>query len=434
MDYEARWEPKRTGFYTVTVEVDPRSKSGDPVTKNNTATVTVPVTWRELHILAWGPQRDCRWVGTANPAWDAEGIAYWHRRGTKALGFMTPTQHNLMKLSEEEMIENLVSGADRHVEAGRDGLILDETGGYPNEQSLEYWRRFGKAFQIIREKYPDLRVYNWIGGEIRREAWEVTRANRHVLMPEVYPDLFDMAFDSHYFEPYLHRRLPNLTIDSITAIPALGVGGVCGRIFWPQIESNVRLCLTTAPGLAGICYYGCSYLGEGESYEGSFQQFLDQLTLRYFVKPVIMVKEEDIWLDSYSPLRSDQVAVQVRVHNIGGMAAAGVGVRIYARHAGTNQRALLNETIIPRIGNGTLTIPEDEAPASREHRMIDGTKHPIMVWGDDNTTCIFLDRALVDASWTPQRSGYYAIEVEVQPSEDYTVLEGFAKKTIIVGE
>jgi hypothetical protein len=147
-----------------------------------------------------------------------------------------------------------------------------------------------------------------------------------------------------------------------------------------------------------------------------------------------MVKEEDIWLDSYSPQRSDPVAVQVRVHNIGGMAAAGVGVRIYARHAGTNQRALLNETIIPRIGNGTLTIPEDEAPASREHRVIDGTKHPIMVWGDDNTTCIFLDRALVDGSWTPQRSGYYAIEVEVQPSADYTVLEGFAKKTIIVGE
>ena len=94
----------------------------------------------------------------------------------------------------------------------------------------------------------------------------------------------------------------------------------------------------------------------------------------------------------------------------------------------------MNETMIPRIGNGTRMLPEDEAPASREHRMIDGTKHPIMVWGDDNTTCIFLDRALVDASWTPQRAGYYAIEVEVQPSADYTVLEGFAKKTIIVGE
>ncbi len=433
VDYEADWKPQQTGFYTVTVEVDPRGNSADSVTDNNTATVTIPVTWRELHILAWGPQKDCRWVGTANPAWDADDIAYWHRRGTKALGFMSPLQGNLMKLSEEEMIENLVNGAAQHVEAGRDGLILDETGSYPNDEGFEYIRRFGKAFKIIREKYPDLRVYNWIGGEIQREEWEVARANRHVLMPEVYPDLFDRVFDSHYFEPYLQRRLPNLSIDHITAIPALGLGGDCGRRFWPQIESNVRLGRTIAPGLPGICYYACTYLGEGESYEGSFQQFLDRLTLTYFIKPVIMIKEEDIWLDSYSPQRSDPVAVQVRVHNIGGMAATDVGVKIYARHLGTNQRTLLQDTVIPAIGNGTLTIPRGDDAASRDHRVIDGTKHPIVGYTSD-TDCAFLDRALLDATWTPQRSGYYAIEVEVQPSTDHTVLEGFAKKTIVVGE
>jgi hypothetical protein len=93
---------------------------------------------------------------------------------------------------------------------------------------------------------------------------------------------------------------------------------------------------------------------------------------------------------------------------------------------------LLQDTVIPAIGNGKLMLPRDDEPASREHRVIDGTKHPIMVWGDDNATCIFLDRALVDASWTPRRLGYHTIEVELQPSEDYTVLEGSATKTVIV--
>ena len=44
------------------------------------------------------------------------------------------------------------------------------------------------------------------------------------------------------------------------------------------------------------------------------------------------------------------------------------------------------------------------------------------------------NRALVDTTWKPRRPGYYRIEVELEPSNQYTILEGLAERTIIVGE
>ncbi|MBM4073215.1 MAG: hypothetical protein FJ271_30475 [Planctomycetes bacterium] len=41
-------------------------------------------------------------------------------------------------------------------------------------------------------------------------------------------------------------------------------------------------------------------------------------------------------------------------------------------------------------------------------------------------------RALIEAAWTPKQAGYYRLEVELKPSPDHTILEGFASKVIPV--
>ncbi len=555
-DYRSNWQPEQSGIYTLTVQVDPRNKSGDPLPDNNTATVTIPVVWRELHTLSWGPIRDSQWVGTVattgtsgkpnDPS--AEEVAYWHRRGTKVLGYAYTIERNFMKLSAEEAIAHIVNTAAKFAHLDCDGLIIDEIGSYNTAAGHEWIRRYGIGYDQVHEKYPRLRVYEWIGGGISHpDQLDITHRNNHVLMSEDYPTIHGRSGPWEFAERLEWRGQYMASVDGIHA---LGIGGDCGRRFPPDIENNLRLCRKINPALPGICYYAAALP----------PQFLDQLTFDYFIKPVLMVGEDDIRMPDASPHSHKPVALQVDVHNIGGVPAKNVGVRIYARDLDANKRRLLAHTVIPQIGNGphgtaqvsaswtpdtpgeyeievelapaqgyTLlagyarrvvavtkpgealaeepapaesapsgvvvtdndfllsdysphrnqpvavqmrvwnagetpaknvavklyarrlatnervllteaVIPEigkgwedfdEEEVAAADHKIIAGTKHPIARWS--TTTRVLFNRALVDATWTPQNAGYYSLEAEIQPSEDYVIGSAFAATTIAAG-
>lgn len=437
-EYQASWQPEHAEIYQLTVQVDPKEESRDRVRKNDKATVILPVVWQELHVIPWGPTKHMRWI-TAVPQQFPRGrqdaileLPYWNRRGIKVLGYMYTVERNLMKLSEEEMVEAIVDRAGQYSAAGCEGLIIDETGSYRTPEGLEFIRRFGIAYDRIREKYPALKVYNWIAGPLHAEEIEIGRRNRHIVMGESYEAIHSRSAPD--WISFLERRVERLIgHESFAphAIIALGTGSDCGRRFWPQIEDSVRLCRILGPGMPGIQYYQTKYLKEGEAYEGSFLEFLDGLTFEYFIKPVLVVRENDIWASDYSPRRKDEVSLQVRLHNIGGMPAKKVSTKIYARHLESGKRSLLADALIPQIGNGFEEIVEEEV-ASIDHKVIEGTKHPVRRTG--KRTGVMFNRALVDTTWKPRRPGYYRIEVELEPSNQYTILEGLAERTIIVGE
>jgi len=429
MDYEAHWRPTQAGIYRLTVEVDPENTSGDAVTENNVATVTLPVVWREIQIIPWGSTRHLRWVtgiarefapGSAN----IPDLDYWKRRGTKVLGYMYTIERELMKLSEKQMVKSIVKKADQYVRAGCDGLIIDETGSYDTPDGLEFIRRFGRAYDLVREKYPHLIVYNWISGPLHYEELMIASRNGHILIGQSYEAIH--ASHGPTWRYFLEGRVCRLGTSNIIA---LGVGGDTGRRFLPQIENSVQLYRRLESAMPGICYYGIGYLNEGESYEGSFHEFIDELTFNYFIKPVLMVRPADIQASKASPHIEEKISLQVGLWNIGGIPAKNVGINICVRHLDTNERTFLARAVIPEIGNGTTEIIE-EKPASTSEKVLKGTKHPMMRFG--KTSEVILERALVDASWTPDRSGDYRFEVELQPSDQYTILEGFAQRKISV--
>ncbi|MBM4073218.1 MAG: hypothetical protein FJ271_30495 [Planctomycetes bacterium] len=433
--YQATWKPTRTGIYALTVQVDPASKSGDKITKNNTATTTLPVTWRELHILAWGPQRQMKWI-TAAPSPDVPTggeVQYWHRRGILMLGYMTVREEHFLNAKEADVVDFTAKLAGRHASIGCDGLIIDETGAYPNAEGLEFIRRFGVAYDKVREKHPGLRVYNWIAGPLNREELEGARRNKHILMGESYEAIHGR--NAPTFPRFLTERVAKLATvnpweeSGPGGIIALGIGGDCGVTFRPQIENSVRLCRRLGPDLPGICYYGVPSLEPGKPNERSLQQFLDDLTFRYFIKPVLSVGENDIWLENLTPAPSEKVRVHVRVHNVGGVAAGNVEARIYARAMSTNDRDLIGKSVIPQIGNGTRVLKEEQ-PTVNPYRFMGDTKHPAAVYGKE--VRLFLNQALIEAAWTPKQASYYRLEVELTPSPDHTILEGFASKVIPV--
>lgn len=442
VDYEAQWQPTQTGFYRLSVLVDPGNKSGDPFTDNNVAEVTIPVTWTELHILSWYNPRRCRWVGTAAYCPEPEDIPYWRRRGTKPLSYMSIIERNLVSKSQEELTKLIVDNAKKITEAGYDGYLIDELGSYPTAESMGYMRRIANAYAAVKKQYPKLRGYNWTGGGMLREEADWARSAGHILMTEAYPDNSIRAFGTHSFEKRLEHRIQTArNVDALFGhgrqacmIVALGIGGDCGVPWRPHVENWVRVYRKLAPEAPGICYYGGGQREQWDDPEVNYQAFLDHLTLKYFLKPVLMIKETDLFLDHYDLTPGKTVNVTVRVRNIGGMAAKGVRVTVYARCIKCGKRKLIRETILPEIRNGIRKIMENDPP-SYELREINGVTYPAMYYkgrAAKGTTWVYVDRALVTVPWTPSKSGYYAIEAEIAPSHQYTILDGSRQMAVAV--
>ncbi|KKK90789.1 hypothetical protein LCGC14_2719460, partial [marine sediment metagenome] len=147
----------------------------------------------------------------------------------------------------------------------------------------------------------------------------------------------------------------------------------------------------------------------------------------------IMVKATDVFLSDYDLKVGKNVDVTARIRNIGGVRARNVKVSIYTRNLADGKRTSIHETTVGEIRNGILEI-EEENPPTKVIRKINGIEYPSMHYGPGKWTKVYVDRALVTFPWTPKRSGYHAIEVEVQPSPQYTVLQGYQKLEFPVGE
>ena len=437
VDYQAAWQPSKAAIYRLTVQVDPDNKSPDPLRENNTVTVTLPVVWRELHIFAWGPTKHLKWITSAPQELDGgkydridlPEFNYWNRRGIKILGFMYMKQRNLMPRPAEYMINYYTELAGKYLAAGAEGVIVDESGSYGTPDGFEYIRRFGVTFDRIRQKYPQLKVFNWIAGPVHREEIDIGVRNDHIMTGECYEQIH-----ARYGPSWRARLKDYIGRLGQKNIIAVGVGGDAGRQFQPQVERSIQLIREIGPDMPGINYYGLGYLKEGEPYQGSYHQFFDRMTLDYFIKPVLTitriekVKKIGDWRASSGPLKAGEtVHLRAEIRNIGGVPARDVKVKLYAREVATGKRSLISQKLFPEIGNGTVDITEeDDVVESPYEREIDGVRHPMGRFL--KTSRVILERVRLYGEWTPEKEAQYMIEAEVDPSPDYTLLQGLREQ------
>ena len=201
-----------------------------------------------------------------------------------------------------------------------------------------------------------------------------------------------------------------------------------------QIEDQVRYIKRHGPEMPGISFWGGS--DNWSDALGGLNGFLDRMCLKYYIMPVVSVRPQCIWLSDYDPRAGQEIGVRVRVHNMGGMEAKNVKVQVFARDLNTQKRSLVSSVTLPEIGVDKVEIKRDPPWKPTKEK-----RYPPVTWKDvqgkrvpleGNTSTIRLDRRIVEVKWTPRTAGHYRLEVEVDPSSQYTLLDGYAEKWIAI--
>lgn len=447
-----KWTPTKTGFYTARFEYGAKNAS-------NKISFEFPVVWRELYFICWPPldqhkepDKTLRYFSSYVICLDKKSdqylpyLAYWKSKGSKVLmytgGWLLPdgTSHDSLwdteiykDKTENEAIDEKVKQWSAPMKNGFDGIFIDEFGSYPNPKDLRLVGLIARAFLKLRKENPDMLIFPAISGALLPEESISYKFAGCVALLESYEYCWVDAFGTHNYQKYLEQRIETARNTDLiyekgrkhAAIILLGSGGTHEDISAAQVEDQVRYIKKTAPEMPGIGFYSGKrkWLTDMGIYE-----LAEDVALKYYIKPVIDVR--DIWFSDYAPSAGKELEIFARIHNLGGMDAKGVKVKLYANSVGGGRKQI-GEKVIKKIGCGFVTVKRTEkgkSDESYEYYEINGNKHGLFY----DSTSFSIDRTTVRMLWKPVEKGYYTITAEVEPSDNYTILDGVMKKDICV--
>ena len=429
-----KWTPKETGFYTALFSFGTEKVS-----------LEFPVVYKEIYFVAWPPvepsERDLRYL-SSYVVCNEKDIPYWKSRGSKTLDCTAGMSRIDMGISEEEAIKKAVDYWSAPIKKGFDGIFMDEFGEYPLPEGLKKVERAGKALIQLRKENPDMLIFPNIGGGLLREESIYIRQSGSIALLETYPNCFIHAWGTHSWRANLdHRVMVARNTDAIWdrrkkhgTLILLGIGCDGGGRLVPEMEDDVRYIKKTAPEMPGIGFV-CGAREKQYALDTGLRKAADDLCLKYYIKPVADIRE--IFFSNYTPCAGQNVDIFIRVHNLGGMDAKNVKLRLYAVESGRGKKIPIGEEIIiKKIGTGWVDIElnkEDKPRTYYEYREIEGNTYPIFQtakkWGSN---IIWIDRHVIKVSWKPGEKGCYTIIAELKPSDNYTILDGFMEKKLVV--
>jgi len=436
--FTAGWIPAETGFYTASFASANLGK----------VSLEFPVVWRDMYFIAWPPlHRDdvskYRYLsqyiilhGRPGSGYGEEDMAAWKSAGSKVLSYVyLPRGKVDMSRSEDEVVDELVAKWSAPLKKGFDGIFIDEFGMYPKAESLAVFDRAGKALVKLRQENPDMFIFPANAGALLPEQAMVYNESGSVALLETYPTCYTKSFASHSIKAYIDRNVEvSRNTDLVyydtrpqhSALILLGFNGLTSFLeesAAPELEELVRYIKKTGPEMPGIGFYN----------SGSVKQYIvdsrqmetaDRLCHDYYIKPVVDLR--DILFSGYTPVAGKPVDVLLEVHNLGGMDAKRVRVRLYAKKVGADDKVRIGETVIEKIGCGHKDLQKLDKNKDYEYQTINGNVYAVY----DKINRVFLARTTVKFTWAPKEKGYYSIIAEVEPSTQYTVLDGVLEKHI----
>ena len=344
---------------------------------------------------------------------------------------------HLFGKSDQEVIDYFLSRARKIKAEGYDGFGIDELGVYPTAEGYNFVRQCALAFQKIREEMPEMTVINWTGGPLLPEEIRAALDAGQIFTAEFYPEFAAEYFGAFPFQERLRVWIDKLrNFDALYdrnsqtgSIIALGIGGNCGITDPAVVEERIRIYKRLAPEAPGICYY----YGNTEGTDAvEYSTFLDQMSEKYFIKPVLNLYSEDLLIPPELQAGKKN-KFKVLVRNIGGMKAENVKVQVILHHLDGTEITRLPEVHIARIGNGIAVNTEPPFDTRERFEKVDGTLYPRSVDSGRKKKTIFTDRAAAEFEWKVTRKGYYRVSCRIIPDDDrYTVLDGVTEKVVYV--
>ncbi len=397
----------------------------------------IPVVWRELYFSCWGPpephEREAHgYLNThvIHTEKDPEIVKYWKDYGSQVIAWIGAPRSDDSGNIPLESMESWCDAIGEFLDMGCDGVFVDEFGAYPNESGIVRMRSISKMMKMARERFPDMLLMPATAGAIQRELAIGYKEAGAIAMLEMYPTCMTRFFYSHSVRKHLDQRIETVRNTDLIhhadqpqgAIVLLGTR-VIGSHEEPvvaEIEDFVRYIKKTAPEMPGIGFYGGRYDGMTEE--------LNRMIIDYYIKPVVDVRA--IRFSPWSPRQDETVDILVNIHNLGGMAARDVRVKVFATQLGTSNKAELGTIEIARIGNDTMDLKPSEGLPDRAHEFQEINGNRYVVYPQHNV--VFLARTTGKVTWTPPKAGYYTITAEVQSSNQHTILDGAMQETLHV--
>ncbi len=425
-----KWTPKQTGFYKASFSLGKRKINRD-----------FAVVWTDMYFITWGPLKDaamaqCEYLpayhisGASNP--DMKHVALLQSRGIKVIRYVSGAQHISSGPMSDETIDKWVAAWSAPMKQGFDGIFIDELGEYPTPELKQKLVGLHKTLVKLRKENPDMIIMPASAGALLREESIMYKYSDSVALLETYPTMFSRYFASHSIKAHIdHRIMVARNTDLLYqhgrkhgAIILLG-----GRVDAPheepitaEIEEYVRYIKKNAPEMHGIGFYG-SVSADPEVNV----QTQERLCRDYYIKPVVDLRE--IRFTNYSPRAGEAVDILALIHNLGGMDARGIKARVYAAEVGSGKKKKIGEIDIEKIACGFLDLVKKSGKEQKfEYQEVNGNKYVVT----DSYNTVFLPRTTRKVTWKPAKKGYYSIIVEIEPSEQYTILDGVLEKTILV--
>ncbi len=318
------WSPKAPGAYRISARINGTSA---------VARLLLPVVAQDVFFCWYGQTRpEVEWITHHLTAGDSE-ISALHARGVKALKHVGGVCY-LGGARPEQIRKDLDMAAlgprilkDYTAIDPWDGIAIDELGmwdQHPEQTPLAL--AFWEVLKQTRAARPDKFLATWQFAALTPLECNMFRDTVDLVMCEVYQNYFRAWYDQHTFYEYLKQRIDVARAMMIIKQTVIGLSITSdnGGITADELEDQVRTIRALAPEMRGLAFFSTS------SCDSAVLKRANECCYRYFVKPAVgLFSEADLTLSDWRPQARGIVRISATVHNVGGMDARDVKVRLW---------------------------------------------------------------------------------------------------------
>jgi hypothetical protein len=302
-DIELAWQPKQTGFYTLTFELSGAGAQAERVSFGPVAVVA-----HNLYFAWFGAPKEFRWCNVPTTVKGEEAAAWWLRRGAIPCAWKGAVCYKEWPLGK--LVEHY--GGSRRI-------AIDEIGG-PGEDT----DKFMAALRELKKAEPDRFTAVWFMGA--HEYWRDVTDVVDLFIPEVYLNYRGNHLGT--FDSYIERTRAAGVMDR--TVFGLGINIVKDeKTREPRVTPTkedvlrqIRYLRRVTPDMPGVGFFTATSAAPGVA------EYADELCGEYFVKPVATLVGNRVEIVPGSPARA-----RVTVGNFGGMTARKVRVRLTQRRS-----------------------------------------------------------------------------------------------------